>query len=245
MRRLRIPSMGIVSAMEAIAAIAVVLAIWRLTFPCRHRHPVTVSVLLLLVTTLSTFIIATCLRNSGTHLPPRWTRWRRVLGVANVLIALWFTSVEWIWFREVCPAWHRHQYVFEAHVCSVVVQHRLGRELPTVIQRVAADLGVPCSHERAVQVVHQRWCGFCVCVQPGGTWFHAPDVYPPCAREEVRAMLARDPGFAVTFRQRVLDLGDRDYWTGILTRLYAACPPEELPEYLRLPPGQSSAVPKS
>jgi hypothetical protein len=231
--------------MEAVAALAVLMAFWSWTIPRIHRQPTSFYCLLFFVTAVSASVIATCLMGFGTSGHPRFAQWRRGLGVVNILVALWFGSVQWICFWESCPGCRRHHFVFETHVFSMVLQHGEGKRWPTAIEQIAADLGVSCSHEREFRQVQQRWIGLCLLVEDAGMRLSDSSVYPPCACEAVRSWLAQDPGLAATFRRRVLEEGDQDYWKSFLSRMYAACPPEQLPEYLRPLPREASPAPDS
>ena len=68
--------------------------------------------------------------------------------------------------------------------------------------------------------------------QPPGTYrLYDPPWYPPCARAAVRSWLANDPNFAKTFRQRILEEKDRQFWHSLILRMYDSCPADQLPEH--------------
>ena len=143
-----------------------------------------------LVTLISVYIVATvfCGVTQSNH--RRLFRLGRVLGILNILVAFWFLSVEWYWFFEVCPNCRHSRVVTEYRLLSFVLNREEGRDSPTLIQWVAADLGIPCSHKNAFLWVKQHWTGLCLLVHDGGMRLSNDLTYPPCARETVRSWLA-------------------------------------------------------
>jgi len=232
MTRLRLPRFRLSRLMEAVAALAVLLAFWNWSLRSSWRSP-GLGCLTFIVTGISAVVIATILSGATDILHPRLNRWERIFGIINILIALWFVSIEWYWFFDDCPNCHRSQTVVEYKFVSLVLYRRKGPEYPTLIECVAADLGTPCSHEKASRWLKQRWSGLCLLVEHGGCgWLYDPPWYPPCARNVVRSWLAKDPAFAHTFRKRVLEQWDRPYWRSLLSQMCDGCPVDQLPSYL-------------
>jgi hypothetical protein len=232
MNRLRYPGLRVSRLMEGVAALAVLLAFW--TWRLRSYHTTIVfECFTFLVTAL--YVIAVIVSGATESRHRRLHRWSRLLGVLNILIAFWFVSVEWYWFFEDCPNCHRSRIVGEYRFVSLFLHREELREYPTLIEWIAADLGTPCSHTNASRWQKQRWSGLCLIVEDGGCGhlFYDPPWYPPCARNAVLSWLARDPGFAQTFRKRVLEQWDRPYWYSLFHKMYGACPQDRLPSYVR------------
>jgi hypothetical protein len=228
------PSLRLSTVMEAIAALAILLAFWGWRLKSYYRTTIIFDCVTVVVTLSSFFIIATLLSGAAEGGRPGLKRWSRRLGILNILIAFWFISVEGCWFFETCPNCHRYRHVFEYRFLSLVL-HSRGRELPTLVEWVAADLGTPCSHEKASRLLKQRWSGLCLLTEdPGDYGLYDPPWYPPCARKAVQSWLAQVPGFAQTFRKRVLEEWDRPYWQSLILKMLDACPPEQHPQH-RLP----------
>lgn len=224
--------------MEAIAALAVVLAFWIWWYSYRHSY--VFDVLTAVVTAISVFVIASALSGAADR-RRALGRWSRGLGILNLLIALWFVAVEWEWSYEDCPHCHDARRVFEYRVFSIVVWRDVEEwRYPTIIEMIAADLGIPCLHERAFRWWRQRLSGLCLCVEHGGMRLHDPPWYPPCARAAVRSWMERDSGFARTFRKRVLEGDDREFLRSLIFRMYDACPGDQLPRYPLRRAGSSS-----
>jgi hypothetical protein len=230
MSRLRCPRLRLSKLMEAVAALAVLLAFW--TWRHYYRYSTIFDVLTALVTVISVFVIATVLSGATENNHRSLDRWSKGLGILNLLIALWFVSVEWDWSFEDCPNCHNSRRIFEYRLFSIVVRREVGEwDHPTMIEMVAADLGIPCSHGRAFRGWHQRLSGLCLCVEHGGMRLYDPPWYPTCAQAAVRSWLAKDPSFAQTFRKRVLEDFDRLYWRSLIFQMYDACPANQLPDH--------------
>lgn len=213
--------------MEAIAALAVLLAFW--TWWYSYRHSYVFDAFTAVVTAISVFVIATALSGAADRYRTLG-RWSRGLGVLNLLIALWFVSVEWEWSFEDCPRCHDSRRVFEYRVFSIVVWRDVEQwSKPTIVEMIAADLGIPCSHEKPLRSWRLRLSGLCLCLENGGMRLGDAPWYPPCARAALRSWREQDPDLARRFRERVLEGNDREYLRSLILRLYDACPEDQLP----------------
>ena len=99
---------------------------------------------------------------------------------------------------------------------------------------IAADLGIPCAHEKSTRWLKQQWTGLCLHTNgtDGSLMYDRPE-YPPCARAALQSRAARDPEFVAAFRERVLDGSDRDFWLNLVDEIYDVCPPEQLSSFRR------------
>ena len=187
--------------MEAMAALAVLFAFWR----WRHdyRHPIAFELVVLSVTVASAFVVGTVVSGATESNHRHLYGLSRVLGVLNVLMTFWFVSVEEYWFFEDCPNCRHSRSFTEYRFLSFVLKRIEGRDSPTLMQWVAADLGIPCSHNESYLWLKHRWSGLCLLVEDGGLRLSNDLTYPPCAREAVRSRLANEPGLPQTFRKRV------------------------------------------
>lgn len=215
-------------AMEAIVAIAVALAfwIWAYTSYFASTHGFIIARAFVSLSTV-VIIVDVGITSAGKS-PGFRDRVRRSLGILNILVAFWFISIESFWFFEDCFHCRNSRIVTETRIWSVVVHRKVWAwRDPTTIERIAADLGIPCRHNKTKLWQKQRWSGMCLLVEDGGTRI-SDDWYPPCARETVRSW-ASDPTFVDTFRRRVMEDFDVQFWRSLIFRLYDACPPDQLP----------------
>ena len=222
MKRPRCPRLRLLRVMEALAALAVLLAYWCWKTRYYHRSIIMSYCVTLVVTGISVFVIACAF--ASAHTRPRLVRWSRALGAMNFVIVCWFISVEWFWFLEGCPNCGHGRSVFEYQIGPFVVHRRVGQTYPSFVESVAAELGTACSHPKTVRHVKQRWSGLCLVFESGAMWLSYNGMRP-CEREVVRSWLARDPNFGQTFRQRVLERGDWNYWQSLTLQMRDACSP--------------------
>ena len=165
--------------MEAMAALAVLFAFWR----WRHdyRHPIAFELVVLSVTVASAFVVGTVVSGATESNHRHLYGLSRVLGVLNVLMTFWFVSVEEYWFFEDCPNCRHSRSFTEYRFLSFVLKRIEGRDSPTLMQWVAADLGIPCSHNESYLWLKHRWSGLCLLVEDGGLRLSNDLTYPPCA----------------------------------------------------------------
>jgi hypothetical protein len=150
---------------------------------------------------------------------------RRLLiasGVAMVAIAAWFLAIDFSWFVERCPDCLCDRSAIEWRVLGFPVRKSLVAE-PNLIEQVAADLGVTCSHPSLERWHKHRWWGLCICAYPchnGITGLTGdPSWYDSQLSLKVRELVAAEPGLPQEFRQRVLIDHDREYWLAFRDRL--------------------------
>jgi hypothetical protein len=230
----RIPRIHLARSMEAIAAVAILMAfcVWRRRgYSPREAF----DCVLIVVIGFSAMIIASVFFGAGPSNRHGVYRVSRVLGLLNVLIAFWFLSVESCWIYEDCPRCHSSRLIVEYRFLSRRAYRRLEREEPSLFQLIATDLGVPCSHSDLYRILDQRWRGCCLLVRPAPARIHSDPHYPPCARAAVRSWLADDPDLSQTFERRAFDQDDRHYRGVFMLEMYRACPPDQRPKWTREP----------
>jgi hypothetical protein len=147
------------------------------------------------------------------------------------LAAAWFLAVDWSWFVEECPDCGYGADVSEYRFLGIPLSETR-RSCPTVIQRVSADLGVPCSHPGLRRWHKHRWWGLCICGAPciNGIYRIVGDDswYDDAVRARVRAMSAESPSLGEEFWERVIRGHDWDYlleFVGKLQEPEAGRPP--------------------
>ena len=213
---------------QAVAALALPFVFWN--WKLKYPNDSVFDSVVYGVTGISTCIIAYGFSGSATK---SWPCFRRgVMGIwcAYFLIVLWFSSVEWYWFFEDCTQCSNYRRIYQYRLFSCVIATDIEDwNEPDTMEAIASDLGFPCSHSEASREVHVRLSGLCVAVQNAGTMrMHRTPWYPPCARDVVRFWAARDPGFASTFRRRVMEEHDLAYWRTLRNELRHACAVDEL-----------------
>lgn len=123
------------------------------------------------------------------------------------LAILWFAGVDWSWFLHECPDCGRMQNVCQYRIFSFPI-HEATYEYPTITQRVATDLGVPCRHENSKIWHKHRWWGLCICKSPciNGTYNLTSDDswYTDAVSEAIAALAKNDPSLPSEFERRVL-----------------------------------------
>jgi hypothetical protein len=215
-----------------VAVLAVPLAFWGWRLRAGVPFPAGLDVATSAVTLVSACLVAKTLIGASRDRP----RFLGSLGWGllslNAVVAIWFTSVEWSFVVENCPACGHGRDISESCFFSVI-RRRLTREIPTITELIASDLGIPCNHELMRGWQKYRLFGGCLWGErhPGihrlgdGLW------YPPCARAAVRSWSTQDPSFIRIFRERALEAQDRQYVRTLVFRVYDACPAEQLPAY--------------
>ena len=135
---------------------------------------------------------------------------RRLAASIAVLFAAvcgWFLLVDLSWFEEHCPDCGYARTDIQWRLMTVPV-HTWEDRSPTVIQRVASDLGVPCQHSALHRWQKQRWWGLLICKCPchnGIVSFGGDDAwYDAAAREKLRELAKADPNLANDFQRQVL-----------------------------------------
>lgn len=245
--------------MEAVAAVAIVLAFlnWlqaavidkeilgvrytRLEILRPRELLAAVSAAVIL---LALFVIVSVLFRAVKGENRKLSRWTRGLGVLNLLIVVWFVSVDESVYREACPVCLNARHVHESRAFSWLIRRDVFRwRLPRIGELIAADLGTPCLHPRPERLRLGARSGLCLWWDGGFMWLYDRPAYPPCARSAVAARLAADPGLPATFRKRVLEEHDRAYLRAFVDRMYSECPDSELPEYLHKSNRASSVFP--
>jgi hypothetical protein len=147
---------------------------------------------------------------------------RVIIGLAMVVSAVgaWFLCVDWSWFEEACPHCGYGRSIAQRRILGIVI-HERAFEYPTVMQRVAADLGVPCEHPELHRWHKHRWWGLCYCAAPciNGVYRITGDDswYDAAALEKLQELAKANPEFRRDFFQRVIREHDRDYWLEIIS----------------------------
>jgi hypothetical protein len=137
----------------------------------------------------------------------------KVTGLA--FVTPWFLGVDASMFVENSPNCGCGWDIVQLRVFTIPIQQRITK-YKSLLQKVAADLGVPCVYAGAERWHKCRRSGLCIPAYPrisgiyrlaGGTsWYHDAAVL------EVKAMAEADPSLRIEFAERVLKRHDMDYW---------------------------------
>lgn len=135
--------------------------------------------------------------------------------------ATWFLGVDWSWFVYDCPDCGYGKDVVSYRFCTIPIQQST-HEVPTVLQKVAADLGVPCSHSRTECWHKHRWRGLVVCHGPCINGLHrmvGDDAwYDDRASVKVAALAERDPSVPQDFVHHVFEKHEFRFARTVLER---------------------------
>jgi hypothetical protein len=151
--------------------------------------------------------------------------WPGILAL-NILISIWFTSVDWTWIHEDCTRCGHGRNFIESRFFSIAPHIENVREYPTWIELIACDLGIPCTHASRSSWKKQRWLGGCFPVElnDGIDRLSGTNLYSECVSDAIRSWAAEDPTLTITFRSKALDSKDRQYLRDLNRRIQDACP---------------------
>jgi hypothetical protein len=213
-----------------VAVLTVPFAFWGWRLRTGVPFPAGLDVATIAITVVSAGVIAdSVIRASRDRLrllgPVGWG-----LLALNMAVAVWFSSVESAFIVEKCPACGHGADIHESRLFSVI-SRRVAREFPTVTERIASDLGIPCQHEQTTRWMRNRLFGGCLWGENfvGIHRLWDPPWYPPCARDAVRSWATQDPNFIRNFRERALEGRDPGYVRTLVVRMYDACPVDQIP----------------
>jgi hypothetical protein len=135
--------------------------------------------------------------------------------------ALWFVAVDRSWFVHDCPDCGYSKDVVQYRLFTVSV-HETVFEYPSIVQRVAADLGVHCTHGNSARWHKHRWWGLCICRSPCINGSHRltfdDSWYDLDASASVAALAHDDPSIKTDFVRRVLEQHEFAFVRTVLSR---------------------------
>lgn len=146
---------------------------------------------------------------------------RRIIFGFCIVLALvftWFVAVDRSWFVDSCPRCGFHRYSIQHRVLSVCV-HEQTRDFPSLVQRIAEDLGAECRHPRLPRWHKHRWWGLLVCAAPchnGTLAITDTDLYKEADSEKVKKIAETAPSVREKFVERVLENHDIDFLKSFL-----------------------------
>ncbi len=218
--------------MIAVTVLSVPLALWCWRISAGFAFPSAFDFVPLGITIVSAGILVKVLRGGsglrGRVLGP--VAWGAVL--LSAMVSVWFTSVESEWIEETCDTCGHGRTVFESRFFAIAPQRSIRNEYSrSIIDLVAADLGIPCAHKRIGRLRLQRWLGGCLCVErfSGIYRLSGGPGYPDCARNAVRSWPVNDPSLVRNFRDGVLERKDSSYLRDLVSRMFDGCPDDERP----------------
>jgi hypothetical protein len=136
-------------------------------------------------------------------------RLRKAFGVTLLLVACplaWFSMIDRSWFVFHCPDCYYGADIIQYRICTVPAYQNT-RGYSTLTQRVAADLGIPCSHARSITWHKHKLWGLLICKCPciNGTYriTYNPSWYDHEASQKVTALPATDSAIQSEFIQTV------------------------------------------
>lgn len=143
--------------------------------------------------------------------------------VVLAVIAVWFVAVDRSWFVEYCPDCYYGRYIRQYRVFGFAVHESVYRDEPSPMGKVAADLGVPCTHPALVRWHKYRWWGLCILGWPAisGTSGMSSDEgwYDEAKSGKVKRLAELEPSLPGEFRQRVLREHDWVYWQALVKQI--------------------------
>ncbi len=138
-----------------------------------------------------------------------------------VLVAIWFLGVDWSWFVHNCPDCGYDKDIAQYRFLTIPIRETT-YEFPTIAQRVAEDLGVPCTHKNSIRWHKHRWWGLLVCKAPciNGTLRLVGDDswYDHEISTKVAALAADDSSIRNEFVRNVLKNHDFGFVHTVLIR---------------------------
>jgi hypothetical protein len=149
-----------------------------------------------------------------------------IIGFSAVAaVAFWFLAVDRSWFVERCPTCGHFGYIMQIRVCGIPVhEHRY--ETDSLLQKVAADLGVPCTHPNLKRYYKHRYWGLLICACPciNGIDSINADLswYDAAVSARVKGMAAANPALRAQFVERVIKNRDWKYWGAFVDQMKAA-----------------------
>jgi hypothetical protein len=148
-------------------------------------------------------------------------RQNRIAVFIIALVAIWVLGVDWSWFVYNCPDCGYGKDIAQYRLFTIPVQETT-RDFPTIAQRVADDLGVPCSHKNSTTWHKHRWWGLLVCYAPciNGTLrlINDDSWYDQEASGKVAALAEKDSSLRIEFVRKVFEKHDFDFVHTVLVR---------------------------
>jgi hypothetical protein len=144
---------------------------------------------------------------------------------AIAAIACWFLAVDRSWFIENCPTCGYSSDVMQIRVFGIPVNEQR-QDHPSLIQKVAADLGAECTHPKLTGYHKHRYWGlwYCACPCINGVDRINFDIswYDEITSAKVKEMAAANPSLRKAFTERVIINRDRKYWSDFIDQLKVA-----------------------
>ena len=143
--------------------------------------------------------------------------------VLVLVVFLWFVLVDWSWFVETCPLCGYSRDVAQYRFAGVALCTST-RESHYLREKVARELGTPCSHGDMTSWHKHRWWGLCYCAGPcinGICGIAEEPEQDELILARVRKKVQADPGIRQQFQQRFIEDHDLAYWRDFLTSLPA------------------------
>jgi hypothetical protein len=141
-----------------------------------------------------------------------------------VILAFWFLGVDGSWFVEECPDCLYGRDIYQIRVFTIPIYQRT-EVYNSVLQKIAEDIGVPCSHPHLVRWHKHRYWGLLICACPciNGTERLAGDDewYDDKARAIVKDMVKNNPSLRDEFSERVLKGHDWKYLKAFVLKVSA------------------------
>jgi len=137
------------------------------------------------------------------------------LCVVLLLAIVWFVGVDKIWIVETCRDCARMQDVWRYRVFGLTIHETVQKE-KTLVQRIAADLGMACPHRSPERWDRQCYGGLVYrtgqFASLGADFNVNNEWYDEGVIERVKARGIENPNSAEEFRQRVIFNHDMVYF---------------------------------
>jgi hypothetical protein len=139
-----------------------------------------------------------------------------------VLLAFWFLGVDGSWFVEDCPDCLYGRDIYQIRVFTIPIYQRT-EVYNSVLQKIATDIGAPCTHPKLERWHKHRYWGLLICACPcingiyrlsgGDEW------YDNKAKLIVEEMVRTNPSLRSEFAERVLKNHDWEYYRAFCDRV--------------------------
>jgi hypothetical protein len=141
-----------------------------------------------------------------------------------LIVAIWFLGVDGSLFVEECPDCMYGRDVFQIRVFTIpIYQH--ADVYNSLLQQIAADLDVPCSHSHLNRWHKHRYWGLLICAYPciNGTerLVGGDEWYDEKARAVVKDLAKANPSLKDEFADKVLKGHDWSYYSAFCERVQA------------------------
>jgi hypothetical protein len=138
-----------------------------------------------------------------------------------LFVGVWFLAVDQSWFIDECPTCGYMRHVFQFRVLTLPAREDRRNRL-TILQRVAADVGVECRHPLLKRFHRQRLWGLYFCACPCNRSLYDLDTddswYDEAVSNRIKQFVSANPHLRNEFVEKVLEKRDFEYYRAFLSQ---------------------------